>query len=76
MTGSPLDCPESATNDFEPQSVASVILCDVEAHLYILLRFAVRANLTFGKLWAIPVGYAAIKRVLSEKQVRSYLGDL
>ena len=58
MTGSPLDCPEFALNDFEPQYVASAILCDVEAHLYILLRFAVIANLTFGQLWAIPVGYA------------------
>ena len=58
MTGSPLDCPEFALNDFEPQYVASAVLCDVEAHLYILLRFAVIANLTFGKLWAIPVGYA------------------
>ena len=56
MTGSPLDCPESAPNDFEPQYVASAILCDVEAHLYILPRFAVVANLTFDKLWAIPVG--------------------
>ena len=58
MTGSPLGCPESAANDFEPQCMASALLRDVGAYLYILLRFAVTANLTFDKLWAIPVGYA------------------